>query len=67
MDGSESTFVAHRHLGALLFATFKKETKQVQSRKTPVTQEDTHSAQMKERVVDSEARADPGPLNRLNA
>lgn len=47
MDGSESTFVAHRHLGALLFATFKKETKQVQSRKTPVTQEDTHSAQMK--------------------
>lgn len=47
MDGSESTFVAHRHLGALLFAAFKKETKQVQSRKTPMMQEDTHSAQMK--------------------
>lgn len=46
MDGSESTFVAHGHLGALLFVTFKKETKQVQSRKTPMMQEDTHSAQM---------------------
>lgn len=47
MYGSESTFVAHRHLGALLFATFKKEAKQVQSRKPPMMKKDTQSAQIK--------------------